>query len=206
MTGPGRADPDPSATGRRPAGSGGVAPVPGRAVRVLFVCTANQVRSPYAEAVARRLAVENGIPVRLASAGFLDDGWPAFDEMLELADENGLDLTGHRSRRVTVDLLAAADLVVAMTGRHVIDLIGVDPDVAGRAVTLRELAAACEFGPPRWDPDEVRRWVGPVTVRDLTDLLAGGLDVGDPAGGPLRGYRATAVEIERLLAPVFGAT
>lgn len=177
---------------------------PAAPVRILFVCTANQVRSPYAEAVARRLVSERGLPVELASAGFLDGGLPAFDEMAEIARERGLDLSTHRSRRVTARLLEPADLVVAMTGHHVLDLVALDPNAVARVLTLRELAAACEENPPRWEPGEVREWAVTPTSRYLTVLLGGDFDVDDPAGGSWRGYRRVADEIDRLVAATFG--
>lgn len=172
-------------------------------VRIVFVCTANRVRSPYAQAAAQRVITERGLPVDVESAGFLDEDLPAFDEMTEIARERGLDLSAHRSQQVTARLLASADLVVAMTGQHVLDLVALYPNGAARVLTLRELAAACRENPPRWESTAVREWVAVATARYVTALLGGDFDVDDPAGRPWRAYFRVADQIDGLVATVF---
>jgi protein-tyrosine phosphatase len=46
-------------------------------------------------------------------------GGPAADEAVEVAKQYGADLTGHRSRPLSPELAAQADLLVAMTREHV---------------------------------------------------------------------------------------
>jgi protein-tyrosine phosphatase len=92
-------------------------------VKVLFVCAGNICRSPFAEGLARRLADELGLDVDFASAGTIAiDGAPASDDALAVAREHGVDLSGHRARRVSSLLTDEADLVLPL--HDVLDPIG----------------------------------------------------------------------------------
>ena len=89
-------------------------------MRLLLVCTGNICRSPMAEAIARRLLESRGREdVAVASAGTAaQDGAPASEGAYLIALEHGLDLTAHRARQITSDLVAAADLVLGMSPHH----------------------------------------------------------------------------------------
>ena len=56
-----------------------------RNVRVLFICTANRIRSPFAEAVATRLVDEHRLPVDISSAGVTSAGEEAAESMVHAA-------------------------------------------------------------------------------------------------------------------------
>jgi protein arginine phosphatase len=85
-------------------------------MRVLFVCTGNTCRSPFAEAVARR---EARAGLEVASAGIATSGSGATDAAIEAAREFGVDLTPHRTRSLTNELIERADVVMGMTREHV---------------------------------------------------------------------------------------
>ncbi|MFF0142147.1 low molecular weight protein-tyrosine-phosphatase [Streptomyces sp. NPDC005227] len=81
--------------------------------RMLTVCLGNICRSPYAAAVLTR---SGGTRVDVRSAG-LSDKWtgaPAHERMRDLAAARGYDLTAHRAAAVDWELLAWADVVLAM--------------------------------------------------------------------------------------------
>lgn len=83
--------------------------------RLLFVCLGNICRSPYAEhAFAARA---NG-SVQAASAGFIGPNRPMPDTGQRVAELHGADLSGHRSRLFTAELVREADLVVVMDDRQ----------------------------------------------------------------------------------------
>ena len=165
-------------------------------VQVLFLCTANQVRSPFACAVARSIAAREQLPIEFSSAGLMEGGAPAAESIVRIATKSGLDLEGHVSRRVTAEMADSADIVVAMTGAHVVDLSADFPDLLGRAITLREAARATEtLGPPEWSPPRVREWTTEVARRPLSALLSPAVDIADPAGQSRRAYRRAAEQI-----------
>lgn len=115
---------------------------------LLFVCTGNTCRSPLAAVIARRLIDERGwTHVEVASAGVsAADGAPAADNALAVAGEAGLDLSPHRTRMVTPELLAWADLVLAMgpSHLHALDRLG----AGDKAALLTEFAGQGGGGVP----------------------------------------------------------
>jgi protein-tyrosine-phosphatase len=89
-------------------------------MNLLFVCSGNTCRSALAEVLARRIAERRGIAdVRISSAGTNAwDNTPATDEALLVGMERGVDLTGHRSRKITPAIISEADLIFVMTPGH----------------------------------------------------------------------------------------
>ena len=87
---------------------------------ILFVCTGNTCRSPIAAAIARRIAQERALPhLDLGSAGTSAvDGQPASDGALLVGIERQLDLTEHRARQLTPELVDQADLILVMGPHH----------------------------------------------------------------------------------------
>jgi protein-tyrosine phosphatase len=86
-------------------------------VQVLVVCEINVARSPlFAAILASRLASHD---VAVASAGIrARHGDRPADGSVRLASERGLDISGHRSRPLTAELVEAADLVLTMSERQ----------------------------------------------------------------------------------------
>jgi protein-tyrosine-phosphatase len=89
-------------------------------MNILFVCSGNTCRSPLAEALAKRIAADRGIKdVKISSAG--TNAWEngtATDEALLVGMERSVDLTGHRARRLTPEIVSDADLIFVMTPSH----------------------------------------------------------------------------------------
>ncbi|MBM3316605.1 MAG: ribose 5-phosphate isomerase B [Candidatus Eisenbacteria bacterium] len=115
------------------------------AFRVLFVCTGNTCRSPLAEGLLRHMLAqaggEGGRAIEVSSAGVAaSEGERATASSLAVAAERGLDLGGHRARRLTPDLLAGQDLVLALSAEHCRAALGLDPEARGRVFTLTEYA------------------------------------------------------------------
>ncbi len=96
---------------------------------IVFVCTGNTCRSPLAEALCKkRLSDRLGCtPEELPQRGFLlisaglsaYSGGPAASDAVEVAATYGADLSGHRSRGLSAELLLQADYLIGMTNDHV---------------------------------------------------------------------------------------
>ena len=98
---------------------------------ILFVCTGNTCRSPLAAALAQK----RGVPA--ASAGLAaQEGSPASWGALCTAKRLGLDLSAHRARAVTAEMVNEASRVYAMTGWQAARLRAAYPHAAGKIAAL----------------------------------------------------------------------
>lgn len=87
---------------------------------LLFVCTGNTCRSPMAAAAARAELERRGwTHVQVRSAGVAaQPGGTASEHALAVVAEAGGDLSEHRSTPLSAELVAWADLILAMGPSH----------------------------------------------------------------------------------------
>ncbi len=112
----------------------------------LLVCTGNSCRSPMAEyMLRRRLAEKLGKSEdQLENAGFVVSsagvsafgGSPASEGAMQAMGRRGVDLSSHRSRPVTVELLLGAERIYAMTPEHRRAILDLAPGVAHKVRLL----------------------------------------------------------------------
>jgi len=142
---------------------------------VLFVCTANQCRSPMAEVIFKQSLVDNGYDLdkwQIESAGcWAYDGLSATDTAVLAASEMGLDLTNHNSRGISESLLDRFNLILCMEFDHKRTLQRNFTEAKERIFLLSEMA------------DEEKEIDDPVGLSleaylDTTDEIRGYLDTG----------------------------
>ena len=111
-------------------------------MNILFVCTGNTCRSPMAAALFNKLAVEKNLDVRIESAGlFAMDGLTASDGARRAMKKFGIDLSEHRAKSITQELLEQSDLVLTMTEGHKDKLLPYAPQ---KVKTLAEYAGVSD--------------------------------------------------------------
>ena len=156
-----------------------------------------------AEALLRRRLAERAVSVSIGSVGMLFDGRPAEDGAVQAMKQRGIDLTGHRSRIQSLDLLSDASLILTMERMHVRELVVLSPDLYGRTFTLPEFVNLATEAGPRPADELLRSWVERVGAdRNPRDQLLSNpkAEVADPMGGSRRAFRACATELDDLLA------
>lgn len=142
---------------------------------VLFVCTGNTCRSSMAEGLLKDLIIKKGLQdkIKVESAGvFAVSGGPASPQAIEAMKRQSIDISNHRARQLTKDIIDKADLILAMTNNHKRAIISMNKDAADKTFTLTEYAYE--------DKGKHK-------------------DIMDPFGAPVEEYERCSIEIKDAL-------
>lgn len=156
-----------------------------------------------AEALLRQRLAERAPSVSIGSVGQLFDGRSAEDGAVHAMKQRGIDLTAHRSRVQTLDLLADTSLILTMERMHVREIAMLSPELFGRTFTLPEFVGLATETGPRPSNEPLRTWVERVGAdRNPMDQLSSDpkAEVADPMGRSRRAFKACATELDDHLA------
>jgi protein-tyrosine phosphatase len=182
--------------------------------RVLTVCTGNLHRSPLAEGLLTARLGRFATAFRVSSAGTAaTPGEPMDPVAVALLEESGGAPSGAHARRLSTELVEAADLVLGAAAEHRDAAVRLSPVWAlRRAFTLREFARLVRDDDAAGITDPVRRAAalveGAARRRGAAAGQAGDDDVADPYGAAAEVARSSALRIlesvERITAAVLG--
>lgn len=133
---------------------------------ILFICSGNTCRSPMCEWYFNHLIKKNNLDEKIyaSSAGLLGFGdKPASNNSIAVMKELAIDISSHKSKMLTMDMLDKFDLILTMGAEHKRILLQFNPEYTDKIFTLKEF-----------------------TMNDANDI-----DITDPFGEDIEFYRKT---------------
>ncbi len=146
---------------------------------VLVVCTGNVCRSPMAKALIRKEVSDRGLgeEVFVDSAGtYAMVGYPASEGSVNAMAERGLDISDHRAKQLTADLVDRADLIIVMEERHRRSIFVTWPRAMVKTLLLSELSGGHAgiddpYGGAQWEYDETAGIIEDYVAKGMPELL-----------------------------------
>lgn len=144
--------------------------MPTDTIKLLFVCSGNTCRSPMAAAITAHFVARRGdrlprIEVDSVGTGAMG-GLPATPEAVRAVSRFDVSLDGHRSKAISHESIAWADVIYCMTPAHVAAVVALDPGAAVRTELIDPKGNSVDdpIGGPQRAYDEA--------ARKLADLIA----------------------------------
>ena len=114
-----------------------------RIKHILFVCTGNICRSPFAEGLLKKLVQKNRLDDIVAdSAGLLAlPGNSATGLAQKVAEEYDVDLSGHIAKSIKEDIADRNDLILVMEYSQAKELLDAFPEAEDKVFLIRRFAS-----------------------------------------------------------------
>ena len=111
-------------------------------MNILFVCTANIVRSFMAERILiEKLEKNKKKGIDVSSAATIEmHGMPADPKAVEILDEHGFDGSGHNSKLLTEGMVSQADMIIVMESIHKNIILEGYPEAEGKIHLLKSFS------------------------------------------------------------------
>lgn len=107
--------------------------------KILFVCTGNSCRSVMAEGLFKKMTEGRKEQFEISSAGISAiDGYPPTAETIRVMETEGADVSEHRSRRLTMDMIRQSDHIYVMERFHRDFILRLAPEAAAKVSLLTE--------------------------------------------------------------------
>lgn len=169
------------------------------------MCTAGRCRSPIAAALLAKRLEPLHADVSVGSVGLRFTGEPTPEVGVSLMAQRGIDLTAHRSSRITANEVHDADLVLGMTREHVREIVGMSPDAWAKTYTLRDFVRRAREVGPRRRRQRFDGWLDVVGAeRTPKDVLGSNADdeVHDPFGQRPKVWQQVIDDIDDLVSAI----
>jgi protein-tyrosine phosphatase len=149
-----------------------------KTANILFVCTGNICRSPFAHAFFKKLVNQKRLQgIAVESAGLIAlPGNSATYMAQRVAEEFGVDLTGHSAKTISKALVAWSSLILVMEKSHEDTLVSDFPEAEGKTRLIRHFA---RFGSQRRgiaDPYGLKYEAYRFCFLDIEDAVLGLID------------------------------
>jgi protein-tyrosine phosphatase len=139
--------------------------------------------------------------IGVASAGLVSDGIPCPAGAVEAMRGIGLDLSEHRSRTISAEIVGDAELIVVMERRHLVEMFTAFPGAWRRAFTFVDLLRRADRFGGRHRPESISQWASRLSAeRKPSETLS--LPITEDIADPMGGSRGDFVRCRDRLAPV----
>lgn len=145
--------------------------------KILFVCRANQCRSPMAEALTRNMLEDkasHGIEIKSAGTHAIN-GISPLPKVVEICKQHGIDILSHKSHSLAEELVKDSDIILVMENEQIENIVKKFPEAKDKVKMLSSYSNEYQ-GQDIKDPIGGSTFAFRTTLAILHDCVEGLLD------------------------------